>query len=439
MSGGSDGATGLGVGDEVEVEVGRVAHGGHCVARHEGQVLFVRHTLPGERVRARVTEVGSGARYVRADAVEVLTASPDRVEPPCPWAGPDRCGGCDLQHVALPRQRALKAEVVAEQLQRLAGLTVDVDVEPVPGAAEGLGWRTRVEFAVGEDGVAGLRKHRSHDIVPVDRCRIAAPGVAALEVTSRAWPGEEAVDAVAPSAGEPVVVPVPSDAVPDVRERVTASWSSTAAGTTVAFDREFAVSARGFWQVHPGAAATFLAAAMAGLDVRPGERALDLYSGVGLFAAALGESVGPRGQVVAVEADAAAVARATAGLADLPWVLPVQARVDDAFGVPRPTKGGPRRRTGRSASAHPVAAAADERRRRRPRPPAGRRRHRGGPCGRGTRRAGDRLRGVRPRGAGPRHRSPAGGRVPPREPAGLRCVPDDAPRGMRRPLHQRRL
>ncbi len=348
MSGGSDGATGLGVGDEVEVEVGRVAHGGHCVARHEGQVLFVRHTLPGERVRARVTEVGSGARYVRADAVEVLTASPDRVEPPCPWAGPDRCGGCDLQHVALPRQRALKAEVVAEQLQRLAGLTVDVDVEPVPGAAEGLGWRTRVEFAVGEDGVAGLRKHRSHDIVPVDRCRIAAPGVAALEVTSRAWPGEEAVDAVAPSAGEPVVVPVPSDAVPDVRERVTASWSSTAAGTTVAFDREFAVSARGFWQVHPGAAATFLAAAMAGLDVRPGERALDLYSGVGLFAAALGESVGPRGQVVAVEADAAAVARATAGLADLPWVLPVQARVDDAFGVPRPTKGGPRRRTGRS-------------------------------------------------------------------------------------------
>ena len=71
-------------GDEVEVEVAGFAHGGHCVARHEGRVLFVRHTMPGERVRARVTEVGGGARFLRADAVEVLSASPDRVEPPCP-------------------------------------------------------------------------------------------------------------------------------------------------------------------------------------------------------------------------------------------------------------------------------------------------------------------------------------------------------------------
>ena len=98
---------GLGVDDEVEVEVTAFAHGGHGVARHEGQVLFVRHAIPGEAVRARVTEVGSGGRFVRADAVAVLEASPDRVEPPCPWAGPGRCGGCDLQHVALPRQRAL--------------------------------------------------------------------------------------------------------------------------------------------------------------------------------------------------------------------------------------------------------------------------------------------------------------------------------------------
>lgn len=77
------------VGEEYEVEIGPVAHGGHCIARTaEGQVLFVRHALPGERVVARVTEGEEGARFLRADAVTILSASKDRVEAPCPYAGP---------------------------------------------------------------------------------------------------------------------------------------------------------------------------------------------------------------------------------------------------------------------------------------------------------------------------------------------------------------
>ena len=352
---------GLGVGDEVEVEATAFAHGGHAVARHEGQVLFVRHALPGERVRAVVTSSGAGERFVRADAVAVLDASPDRVEPPCPWAGPGRCGGCDLQHVSLTGQRALKAGVVREQLSRLAHLEVDVEVEPVPGDAEGLDWRTRVEFAVDADGRAGLRQFRSHEIVHVDHCRIAAPGVDRLRVTEGRWDGLDAVDALAPSAGDPLTVRVPDDGPgPVVTERVTTSWPGPD-GAPVAFDREFAVDARGFWQVHPGSAATFLAAVMAELGVREGERALDLYSGVGLFAAALAEAVGPAGQVVAVESDAAATDHARANLADQPQVAVVTARVDDAFGVPRPARRGPAgrgsrpRRTARSPLLPPSA------------------------------------------------------------------------------------
>ena len=340
---------GLGVDDEVDVEVTAFAHGGHGVARHEGQVLFVRHAIPGETVRARVTEVGAGGRFVRADAVAVLEASPDRVEPPCPWAGPGRCGGCDLQHVALPRQRALKAGVVREQLSRLAGLDVDVDVEPVPGDVDGLGWRTRVEFAVDAEGRAGLRRHRSHEVVPVDRCRIASPGVDGLGVTTRPWPRTERVDAVAPSVGEPVAVTVPGDEVPDVVERVEAAWPGSD-GSERTFRREFTVSARGFWQVHPGAAATFVSAVMGALGVRPGERALDLYGGAGLFAAALSEAVGPAGQVVLVEADPDAGERARQALTASGNVAVVTARVDDAFGVPRATRHGRPRRTGRGGS-----------------------------------------------------------------------------------------
>ncbi len=340
--------TGLAVGDEVEVDVTAIAHGGHCIARHEGQVLFVRHTIPGERVLARVTETGAGERFVRADAVAVLTPSPDRVVSPCPFAGPGLCGGCDLQHVALPRQRALKADVVREQMTRLAHLEVDVEVEPVPGDTDGLDWRTRVEFAVDAEGRAGLRRHRSHDVVPIDHCRIAAPGIDLLRVTEGRWPGVEAVDAVAPSVGEPlaVVLPLPEGAVvPVVHERVAATWSAPDGGWQMV-QGELAVSARGFWQVHPGAARTFVEAVMDAARPRSGERALDLYAGVGLFAAALAVAVGPTGQVVAVESDPGAAEHARANLADQSGVAVLTARVDDAFGVARPARRGSTKQRG---------------------------------------------------------------------------------------------
>ena len=81
------------VGERWTVDVGPVAHGGHCVARHQGLVVFVRHTLPGERVVVEITEGDDRSKFVRGDAVEVLTASPDRVAPPCPFSGPGMCGG----------------------------------------------------------------------------------------------------------------------------------------------------------------------------------------------------------------------------------------------------------------------------------------------------------------------------------------------------------
>ena len=127
---------------ELELEVGAIAGGGGCVARApDGKVVFVRHSLPGERVRARVTAETSS--YLRADAIEVLRASPDRVTPPCPHAGPGRCGGCDFQHVELGAQRRLKEARITELLGQLARIERRVEVEPVAGDADGLGWRTR--------------------------------------------------------------------------------------------------------------------------------------------------------------------------------------------------------------------------------------------------------------------------------------------------------
>ncbi len=262
--------------DLLELEVGGYAQGGVCVAHHpDGRVVFVRHALPGERVRALVT--ASRKSWLRADAVEVLTASPDRVTPPCPYAHPGGCGGCDLQHASIPAQHAWKAAVVAEQLQRLAGVTVDVTVEPLPGGP--LGWRTRVAYSVGHDGRAGLLAQRSHTVIPIDRCLIADPRVAAAGVTDRPWRGIGAVEvAVAGEATRLVARP------PRGRPRVT----GPAALVEHVAGRDFTV--HGFWQVHPAAASTLAAAVLELLAPAPGERAVDLYAGAGLFAGVLDDA-----------------------------------------------------------------------------------------------------------------------------------------------------
>ncbi len=302
------------LGHEVELTVGPVAHGGHCVARHEGRVVFVRHALPGERVRAVVTDGHYASKFWRADAVEVLEPSADRVVPPCPWAGPGRCGGCDLQHASLPAQRALKTAVVREQLSRLAGLEVDVEVEPVPGDDDGLGWRTRVQWAVGDDGRAGLRRHRSHEVVPVDHCRIAHPDVDAAGVTGRSWPGVASVEvAVSTTRGGTLVLP---------------DGRGPGALTETVGEHDFRVTGGGFWQVHPGAAGTLLGVVLDGLEPRTGETALDLYAGVGLFAASLADRVGATGRVTCVEADRVAVEDARHNLAGRPQVRVERGRVD---------------------------------------------------------------------------------------------------------------
>jgi tRNA/tmRNA/rRNA uracil-C5-methylase (TrmA/RlmC/RlmD family) len=310
------------VGERYTVEVGPIAHGGHCVARHEGRVVFVRHTLPGERVVAQVTEGDEGSKFLRADAVEVLSASPDRVDPPCPFSGPARCGGCDFQHVRLSTQRELKAAVVREQLRRLAKVDADVVVEAVPGDREGLDWRTRVQFAVGPDGRPGLRKHHSRELVYVDHCPISHPGLP--EVLDRTWSGLESVEAIRSTTGEQLLV-----------ERPRRPEGSRLEGPSVLHEqaggREFEVSGSGFWQVHPGAADVLTSAVLSALEPRPGERALDLYAGVGLFSAFLAERVGPDGSVVAVESDATAVEDAARNLADLPQVEPVVSRVEVAL------------------------------------------------------------------------------------------------------------
>jgi tRNA/tmRNA/rRNA uracil-C5-methylase (TrmA/RlmC/RlmD family) len=316
--------------DAFEVEVGAIAHGGHCVARGpDGRVVFVRHALPGERVRVVVTE--ERASYLRADAVEVLAPAPGRVGPPCPYAGPDRCGGCDLQHASHEAQRELKAAVVVELLGRLGGLSLaevealGVRVAALPGGP--LGWRTRVQYTVDADNRPGLLKHRSHEVVPVSRCLIAHPAVQASDATDRRWPDADAVEVAVSAAGERSVL---------TRDR--AGRLKVAEGPAGlrerAVGREWTVPPDTFWQVHPAAAETLGAAVVELAQPRPGERAFDLYGGVGLFAAALAPHLGLSGRVDVVESDPRAVAAGRRAVRSLPQIHFIAAPVQRALRGP---------------------------------------------------------------------------------------------------------
>ncbi|MEU0393564.1 class I SAM-dependent RNA methyltransferase [Streptomyces sp. NPDC006208] len=345
------------VGQEYEVEVGPVAHGGHCIARtDEGQVLFVRHALPGEKIVARITEGAEDSRFLRADAVRIIEASKDRVEAPCPYSGPGKCGGCDWQHAKPGAQRRFKGEVIAEQLQRLAGLTPeeagwDGTVMPAPGdklpAGEVPAWRTRVQYAVDAEGRIGLRKHRSHDVQPIDHCMIAAPGVTELGIEKQDWPQMETVEAIAAigsSDRQVVLTPRPGGRLPLVELdrpvsvlRVEERDGSVHRVHGRAFVREradertYRVGMGGFWQVHPQAADVLVTAVMQGLLPRKGDMALDLYCGVGLFAGAIADRVGEQGAVLGIESGKRSVEDARHNLQHFERVRIEQGKVEQVL------------------------------------------------------------------------------------------------------------
>ncbi|MGH3437455.1 MAG: class I SAM-dependent RNA methyltransferase [Sciscionella sp.] len=312
-------------GRTVELRVGAVAHGGFCVARVDGRVVFVRHALPGELVLAHITE-DRGGSFCRADAVEVLESSRHRVAAPCPVSGPGGCGGCDFQHVDPAAQRELKADVVAEQLRRLAGVQWPVEVEALPGDATS--WRTRTRFAVDGDGAPGFRAHRSHQVIPVVDCPITVRAAVAA-VTARRFTPYGEVEVVADDAGDVHMQEVPP--ARSGRRGTPRQVAGDGIASQRAIGRRWRLAATGFWQVHAAAAETLAAVVAEFAEAPDGGAAWDLYGGAGLFGAVLAGQVGERGSVLVVEASRDAVNDGRRNLADLPQARFLSAKVAAAL------------------------------------------------------------------------------------------------------------
>jgi tRNA/tmRNA/rRNA uracil-C5-methylase (TrmA/RlmC/RlmD family) len=307
-------------GKTIELDVTNIAHGGISVARHEGRVVFVSDAIPGESVAARITE-DSKKSFWRAETVAVVAPSEHRQ--PHVWAEAsidrdpdDRAGGAEFGHIEIGHQRELKRQVIVDSLQRFAKLEKDVTVEALPGESDGTGWRTRVRLHVDSRGQLGPYAARSHTVIPVTSLPLATAQLQADAPIRERFEGEDAVDVVAPSTG-------------GVRLIIGKQKPSTI--TEVVGDREFRLADSGFWQVHTAAASTLTAAVQDAIDASrfdPTAPNLDLYGGVGLLAAAVGDRFGPTTRITTVESDERATDYAASNLEDWIGASAVTGRVE---------------------------------------------------------------------------------------------------------------
>ncbi len=364
----------------IDLEVGAVAHGGHCVARHEGRVVFVRHAIPGERVRVALTESEEGARFWRGDAVEILRPSEFRRIHQWKLADMLRAhasgrlpvGGAEFGHIVVPHQRRLKAQVYRDTLARIAGLTVEPEVMAA-GEDEPTGqrWRTRNAFAVTPNGHIAMHAHRSAALVPVRNMPLGVPALDALTLWDWDFSGAERVDVATPvDGGQPLVLvtPTPQTRADETRlgrlrtrirqtanahgepstafvlpagrrkapaeiERITGrTWVEETVAAAHGVTRTFRVSGEGFWQVHKDAATTLVDVVTEDAAPEPGQVIADLYAGVGLFTAFLAEAVGETGHVLSVEAAPNASRDALRNLHDLPQATVLNGPTDRVLG-----------------------------------------------------------------------------------------------------------
>lgn len=327
----------------LDLDVTAIAHGGVFVARHEGRAVFVADAIPGERVRARVTdpvpstgsETGNGAAdkrsFWRAETVEVLDASPHRR--PHVWAEADvsrppeqRPGGADLGHIEIGHQRALKRQVLQEALDRFAGGGIAAPEVEATGTDEN--WRTRVTLHVDAEHRIGPYAARSHRVVPVAEHVLARPAIDAAARALGDLP-EGRIELVEPADGQVRFLVRPESERFSRKDRRGPRRGRPTPETVIerVGGREFQLDVDGFWQIHPDAAA-LLDGAVADLlqgSVAPEAEHLDLYGGVGLFAATLAR-LGAR-KITTVESSPRATRHAVENLRDVD-VTAVTARVD---------------------------------------------------------------------------------------------------------------
>jgi len=301
----------------IDVRLTAMAHGGSALGRHEGRVIFVPYTIPGETVRVEMAETHK--RWAHARLLEILEPSPYRVEPPCPYFGLDRCGGCQFQHIAYEAQAEFKRQVVVDQLARVGGLQ-NANVQEIIGAAEPWGYRNHAQFSVTAEGWLGFLTADTHDVIPVEECLILEPYLDDLwSALDMKWPQLHRLSLRCGAATGDLMAIFELDHYEDFDIEVDFPVSCVillADGETVVLmgngyltervaERDYRISAGSFFQVNSAGAEALVQRVHDYLGPSKNDALMDLYCGVGLFCLALANEVG---HVLGVEADPSAIA-----------------------------------------------------------------------------------------------------------------------------------
>lgn len=291
-----------------EITLSGLAYGGDAFGRDsDGKMIFVPFALPGERVKVEI--VDDHQRWARAQLLEVIEASPERIDPRCRHF--TDCGGCHYQHMPYSAQLQAKVEIVRSQFERIGGFENPPVEEIVPSPSP---WNTRnhLQFNLTPEGRLGFMAAGSHRIVPIEECHLPEPVLSDLwpRLDVDSIPGLDRIGFRAGALGASMIT-LEGMGAPEIEVSIdlpaSIVWLAPGGLLVLAGERSlefeisgrsFVVSAGSFFQVHTALAEELVKLVIQELNAQPGETIFDLYAGVGLFSAFLAQE-GAR--IIAVE------------------------------------------------------------------------------------------------------------------------------------------
>jgi 23S rRNA (uracil1939-C5)-methyltransferase len=293
--------------DQFDVALSTLVYGGDALGRlPDGRAVFVPFALPGEKVRVRVVEEKRG--HVRAELVEVLQPSPERIAPRCLHFG--YCGGCQYQHLPYQAQAQAKAAILRDQLERIGKLP-NPPVQPTVPSPQPFYYRNYLQFHLDQNGRLGFHKARSDSVFAIQECHLPEAGIATVwpQLDFEAIPDLERVGLRQGADDEMQLILTSSDLTPPdftVEDLELSAVHLSEAGALVMAgservwmrvgEHEFQVSAGSFFQVNTPMAEAMVQHVLASLErlgkLGPQSIVLDVYCGVGLFSAFLAPKTG---------------------------------------------------------------------------------------------------------------------------------------------------
>ena len=307
----------LAIGDIITLNVGNIANGGHFIGRHNDQIVFVRHSLTGERANVKITAVNS--KFAFGDAIEIIKKSRDRVNAPCKYAHPEGCGGCDFQHIDPIAQLNLKKIVIQDQFKRIAKIEINPEIIS-KDSLKGLNWRTRLNLAISENKKLGLRAHKSNKIIEIDECLIAVEGINKSEIFNKKWENEDNIK-ISYSSDDDM-------SISQLGKKISGSDKLN----EVVDDNKYYISPKSFWQSHKNAPEFILEQVLKFANIKEGERVCDLYGGVGLFTLPISKILGENGEVHLIEVNRVCIDDATEMFADIKNIFIHHGTVEQKLG-----------------------------------------------------------------------------------------------------------